>query len=67
MTADVPILNASKAPECELYVMQCTLTVEHIEIFGGGRKERKAQLNSYLSKEVLESALDIMREVVSDG
>jgi hypothetical protein len=47
--------------------MECTLTVEHTETLGDATKERKAQLNSYLSKEVLESALDIMREVVSDG
>lgn len=64
MSTEIPVLNASKAPEVEYYVMGCTLTVERIEILGNARTERRSELQGYLSKEVLESALDIMRGVV---
>ena len=64
MNAEVSVLNASKAPEVEYYVMECTLTVERIEILGNTRTERRSEFQGYVSKEVLESALDIMRGVV---
>jgi len=60
------VLNASKAPEVEYYVMECTLTVERTETVGNITTERRSELQGYLSKEVLESALDIMRGVVDD-
>ena len=65
MSAEIPVLNTSKAPESEFYVMECTLTVERTETLGDATTERRAELNGYLSKEVLEAALDMMREVVS--
>ena len=64
MSAEIPVLNASKAPEVEYYVMECTLTVERTETLGNATTERRSELNGYLSKEVLEAALDMMREVV---
>ena len=64
MSKEIPVLNASKAPNSPLYVMECTLTVERLETIGDATTERRAELNGYLSKEVLEAALDIMREVV---
>ena len=64
MSTEIPVLNASKAPESEFYVMECTLTVERTERVGNATTERRAELQGYLSKEVLESALDIMRGVV---
>ena len=64
MNAEIPVLNASKAPDSEFYVMECTLTVEHTETVGNITTERRAELNGYLSKEVLESALDMMRKVM---
>ena len=64
MRTEIPVLNASKAPEVECYVMECTLTAERIEILGNTRTERRSELQGYVSKEVLESALDIMRGVV---
>ena len=64
MSIDIPVLNANKAPDTEFYVMECTLTVEHTETLGNATKESRAELNGYLSKEVLESALDMMRKVV---
>lgn len=64
MSRVVPVLNANKAPEGEFYVMECTLTVESIVTDGKVTTENRAELNGYLSKEVLESALDMMREVV---
>lgn len=66
MSIDIPVLNANKAPDTEFYVMECTLTVEHTETLGDATKERRAELNGYLSKEVLESALDMMRKVVGE-
>ena len=66
MSAEIPVLNASKAPNIELYVMECTLTVEHIETVGNAISERRSELQGFLSKEVLESALDMMREVVGE-
>ena len=66
MSKEVPALNASKAPESEFYVMECTLTIERTETLGNATTELRAELNGYLSKEVLESALDMMRKVV-DG
>lgn len=66
MSIDVPVLNANKEPEGQqFYVMECTLTVERTETLGNMTTERRAELNGYLSKEVLESALDMMREVVA--
>lgn len=66
MNTDIPVLNASKAPDAEFYVMECTLNVEYTETLGDATKERRAELNGYLSKEVLESALDMMRKVVDE-
>ena len=50
----------------QFYVMECTLTVESSVTDGKVTTEHRAELNGYLSKEVLESALDMMREVVSE-
>lgn len=61
---EVPVLNASKAPDSEFYVMECTLRVERRETVGGVSTESMAELNAYLSKEMLESALDMMAKVV---
>ena len=66
MRTEFSVLNASKAPEVEYYVMECTLTVERTETVGNITTERRSELQGYLSKEVLESALDIMRGVVDD-
>lgn len=66
MSREVPVLNASKAPEGEFYVMECVLTVRRVEILGNRRTERNAEFRGYMSKEVLESALDVMREVVGE-
>lgn len=66
MSAEIPELNASKAPGSEFYVMECTLTVQHTEILGTARTDRKAELNGYVSKEVLESALAMMQKVVGE-
>lgn len=61
----VPVLDANKAPESEpYYVMECTLTVQRTETMGSLTTERVAELNGYMSKEVLESALAMMSEVV---
>ena len=64
MRTEIPVLNASKAPEVEYYVMECALTVERTEILGNARTERRSEFQGYMSKEVLESALDIMRGMV---
>lgn len=64
MSQEVPVLDASKAPDSEFCVMECTLTVESTETLGGATTERRAELNGYLTKEVLESALGMMRKVV---
>ena len=67
MSVEIPALNANKEPEGQqFYVMECTLTVEHTETVGNITTERRAELNGYLSKEVLESALDMMRKVVDE-
>lgn len=65
MSAEIPVLNASKAPEVDFYVMECTLTVRRTEILGNARTEKEAELNGYLSKEVLGTALGILREVIA--
>ena len=66
MSIEVPVLNANKEPDGQqFYVMECTLTVERSETVGGITTERRAELNAYLSKEVLESALDMMAKVVT--
>ena len=63
--SNVPVLDANRAPESEpYYVMECTLTVERIETMGSLTTERRTEMNGYLSKEVLESALAMMSEVV---
>lgn len=65
MSIEVPVLNANKEPDGQqFYVMECTLRVERRETVGNITTERRAELNGYLSKEVLESALDMMRKVV---
>lgn len=64
MNNEVPVLNASKAPDSELYFMECTLTVEHIETFGAATTENRVELNGYLSKEILEAVLDLTAKVV---
>ena len=66
MSMNVPVLNASKAPESEFYVMECTLTVVCHEQVGDISSEKRVDLQGYLSKEVLEATLDIMREVISE-
>ena len=66
MSREVPVLNANKEPEGQqFYVMECTLTVESSVTDGKVTTEHRAELNGYLSKEVLESALDMMMTVVS--
>lgn len=61
---EVPVLNASREPGLTYYVMECDLTVENVETMGDATKERRAELHGYLSKEVLDAALDTMREVL---
>lgn len=65
LNAETPVLNANKAPDSEFYVMECALTVEHIETVGNATSERRSELQGFLSKEVLESALDMMRQVIA--
>lgn len=64
MSKEVPALNANKAPDGEFYVMECTLTVRRTEILNNTRTEKEAEFNGYLSKEVLGTALGILREVI---
>lgn len=64
MSVEVPVLNASKEPESKFYVMECTLTVERTETVGNISTEKRAELNGYLSVEVLQAALDMVRKVV---
>lgn len=66
MSAEIPVLNVSKAPNSPFYVMECTLTVERTETLGEATTERRAELNGYLSKEVLEAALGMMAKVVDE-
>lgn len=66
MSVEIPVLNASKAPDSEFYVMECTLTVERTETLGNISTEKRAELNGYLSAEVLQAALDMMREVTGE-
>lgn len=61
---EVPVLNASKEPGLTYYVMECDLTVENAETLGDATKERRAELHGYLSKEVLDAVLDMMKKVV---
>ena len=60
----VPVLDAGKAPESKIYVMECTLTTERTETIGGVTSKKMAELNGYLSAEVLKAALDMMQKVV---
>ena len=64
MSNEVPVLNVSKAPDSELYVMECTLTVEHIETLGAATTENRIELNGHPSKEILEAVLDLTAKVV---
>ena len=66
MSNEVPVLNASKAPDSEFYVMGCTLTVEHIETLGAATTENRVELNGYLSKEILEAVLSLTAKVVDE-
>ena len=66
MSVEIPVLNASKAPDSEFYVMECSLTVERTETLGNISTEKRAELNGYLSAEVLQAALDMMREVTGE-
>lgn len=66
MSKEIPVLNASKAPDTEFYVMECTLMVERTDTLGDATTERRAELNGYLSKEVLDSALDMMKKVIGE-
>lgn len=66
MSNEVPVLNASKAPDGEFYVMECTLTVEHIETFGAATTENRVEQNGYLSKEILEAVLGMTAKVVGE-
>lgn len=66
MSKEIPVLNASKAADSGFYVMECTLTVECVDTLGGVTTERRAELNGYLSKEVLDSALDMMKKLVGE-
>lgn len=62
---EIPVLNANKEPDgSKFYVMECTLTVERTETLGEATTERRMDFSGYLSKEVLESMLDVIREVV---
>ena len=62
---EVPVLDASKEPGLTYYIMECDLTVENVETMGDATKQRRAELHGYLSKEVLEAALDMMGEVLA--
>ena len=66
MSREIPVLNARKAIDTEFHVMECTLTVECTDTLGGLTTERRAELNGYLSKEVLDSALDMMKKLVEE-
>jgi hypothetical protein len=64
MSAEIPVLNASKVPESEFYVMECTLTVERSERIGEYADDRRMELQGYLSKEILEAVLDLTAKMV---
>lgn len=66
MSNEVPVLNASKAPDSEAYFMECTLTVEHIETLGAATTENRVELNGHLSKEILEAVLGMTAKVVGE-
>lgn len=66
MSKEIPVLNASKAADSKFYVMECTLMVERTATLGDATTERRAELNGYLSKEVLDSALDMMKKLVDE-
>lgn len=56
--------NVGTGAEVKPYIMECTLAVERTETLGEATTESRAELHGFLSAEVLESALDIMRKVV---
>lgn len=64
---DIPIVSATKVPEIEPYIMEVKLSVENVETLGDATKERRAEFHGYASKEILETALDMMRSVVADA
>lgn len=66
MSKEIPVLNASKATDAECCVMEGALTIERISTSGGVTTERRAELNGYMSKEVLDSALDMMKKLVDE-
>lgn len=65
MSKEIPVLNASKAPDTEFYVMECSLTVRRTETHDNASTEKEAEFSGYLSKEVLGTALGILREVIA--
>lgn len=64
---DIPIVNTTKVPETGFYAMEFTISVENVETLGDATKERRAEFQGYMSKEVLEAVLDMMRSVVADA
>lgn len=66
VNAVAPPLSQNVGTEVEIkpYIMECTLTVERTETLGEATTESRAELNGFLSAEVLESVLAIMRKVV---
>ena len=59
MMTDRPlIISENNAPECELYAMECKLTVRN--------NGRTCEFDGFASLEVVRAMLDIMREVVVD-
>ena len=64
---DIPIVSTAKEPEAGVYAMEFTISVENVETCGGATKERRAEFQGYMSREVLEAALDMMGSVVADA
>lgn len=62
---EMPILiNSSKAPESELYSMECTLEVEMREVLGGAETSKTCKWSGYASLDVVNSMLDMMVKMV---
>lgn len=67
MMTDMPlIVDGNKAPECELYAMECKLEVSRRERLGEAETMKTCNWSGFASLEVVRAMLDIMREVVVD-
>lgn len=64
---DMPILiTDNNAPSVDMYAMECTLEVNRREVLNGAEKSAECKWSGFVSLEVVESMLEIMRKVVSE-